>query len=227
MIRPVILCKAPLPGAVKTRLSPPLAPEAAALAHAAMADIVIRRCLALFPQTWIATDDPHHPFFAAYGCPVVAQGAGDLGARLVRLMQRAFSQGADGVLFLGSDSPHMATARLHYAMRYLGRWDVVIGPVEDGGYDLIATRRCEPRLFTGIPWGESGVLVATLMRVREAALSYRLLSKQFDVDSIGDLLRAARAGFRLPLPLQRVLSQLPPEFESMQCAGVPPHAAYV
>lgn len=210
MIRPIILCKAPVPGKVKTRLNPPLTAEACALVHAAMADAVIRRCLTLFPQTWVAADDVRHPFFSTYGCPVMAQADGDLGARLARLLQRAFAEGASGVLFLGSDSPHMAEARLHYAMRYLSHWDVVIGPVEDGGYDLIALRRNEPRLFADICWGSTSVLAATLVQAKHLGLSYRLLSRQFDVDTMHDLLRAIRAGFPLPPPLRGIFTQMLP-----------------
>jgi len=188
------MCKAPVAGRVKTRLAPVYGYEGAAALHAAMAKQVIERALRLFPNTWIATDDISHPFFSTFGVPVLPQGEGDLGARMMRLVQRALDYGADSALLLGSDSPHMSPARLQAAQRALQSCDVVFGPVEDGGYDLLALRGCWPELFTQIDWGTSSVLSDTLTRVSELGLRYRCLSKGFDVDTSADMERVLRSG---------------------------------
>ncbi len=202
MIRPVVMCKAPVAGRVKTRLQPHYSAAEAAALHAAMAGHVIRRLARLFPHTWIAADDPAHPFFRAFGLPVLPQGSGDLGARLRRMLQLATDYGAHGVLFTGTDSPHASDARLLAAMRALAHVDVVIGPVEDGGYDLIGMRGHHTGLFSYVPWGTHRVLGVTLRRLRQSGLSCRLLSKGFDVDTPEDVRRSRRllAAAGVPFP---------------------------
>jgi len=200
VIRPVVFCKAPVAGMVKTRLQPAFSPEQAMHIHVAMATQVINRVLKLYPCAWVAADDPHHPFFQQFNAPVLPQGEGDLGLRMGRLAERAMAYGARGVLLLGTDSPHMSVARLHGAMRLLRRHDVVLGPVEDGGYDLLALRGHAKGLFQGIAWGTSTVLNDTIKRALEMGLSCRCMSMGFDVDMPEDLARAIRSGFRFPKP---------------------------
>jgi len=190
------MCKAPVPGRVKTRLQPQYSAEQAAAIHAAMATSVINRIARLFPGVWLAADDPAHPFFRSFDLPVVVQGEGDLGARLSRMLRLSMDYGASGALFTGTDSPHMSDTRLFAAMRALATSDVVIGPVEDGGYDLIATRGAHHALFEDIPWGTEQVLRATLLRLYRLDLRFRLLSTNFDVDTPADLQRSMRMGFR-------------------------------
>jgi len=200
VIRPIIFCKAPIAGKVKTRLQPEFTPEQAANTHAAMATCVIERALRLFPHLWIAADDPYHPFFQQFNASILPQGKGDLGLRMSRLAERAVAYGAQGVLLLGADSPHMSVARLHCAVRLLRRYDVVLGPVEDGGYDLLAMRGHAEGLFQGIAWGTSTVLNNTMKRASELGLSYLCMSMGFDVDIPEDVARAIRSGFRFPKP---------------------------
>jgi len=196
------MCKAPVAGAVNTRLLPSYNGEQAAALHAAMATRVIERSLRLFPNTWIAADDVSHPFFAAFDAPVLSQGVGDLGIRMHRLVRRALKYGADGVLLLGTDSPHMSEARLHSALRALRSSDVVLGPVQDGGYDLLAVRDSWPELFSDIAWGTPSVLEKTLAKISQLGLRHRCLSLAFDVDTPDDVQRIHKAGI-LRSPLSR------------------------
>jgi len=191
------MCKAPVVGAVKTRLVPFYSEEEAACLHVAMASLVIERAQRLFPNTWIAADDVSHPFFTDFDLPVLPQGRGDLGARMYRLVQRALSYGADAVILLGTDSPHMSEARLHAARVALKSSDVVLGPVQDGGYDLIALRGCWAELFADIDWGTSLVLEQTLVRIMQLGLRHHCLSTGFDVDTAEDAKRVLRAGLQL------------------------------
>lgn len=198
MIRPIVMCKAPVPGFVKTRLQPEYSASQASDIYAAMARAFITRIVRLFPHTWIAADDVADPFFSEFDLTVAGQGEGDLGERMSRLLRRAISQGATGVLFTGTDCPHMSDARLMAAMRSLSTSDTVIGPVRDGGYDLIGIRGLHAGVFANIPWSTVDVLDATLSRLHELGLNCRLLSPGFDVDTPDDLMRSLRAGFRLP-----------------------------
>ena len=193
VIRPIVFCKAPVPGRVKTRLQPDFTPRQAARIHAAMAELTVERVQSLFPQAWLATDDPAHPFFRRFALPILPQGPGDLGQRMQRLMLRAVEGGARGVLLLGTDSPHMHPYRLVRAVRLLARYDAVLGPVEDGGYDLLALRGAPAGVFEQVRWGTGSVLTDTLRRLAALGLRRRCLSIGFDVDTAADLERMLRS----------------------------------
>lgn len=190
-LRVIIMCKAPVAGCVKTRLTPAFTPEEAARLHQSMAEGVICSISALFSDVWIASDDISHPFFEDFNLPLVEQGEGDLGDRMSRLMQMAFSDGADSLLFLGTDSPHMPDSRLQRAVALLSHCDVVIGPVEDGGYDLIAMKGPYHELFSRIRWSSEHVLQETLQHVEQLHLKLELLDMSYDLDTPESLQRAA------------------------------------
>jgi len=176
-------------GRVKTRLYTRYSADQAAEIYRQMATAVIERAAILFKHVWIAADDPAHPFFAAFGLPVRDQGEGDLGARMDRLMKQAFAEGAEAVLFVGSDSPHMPEARLFATAEALNDHDLVIGPVEDGGYDLIAMRSPWP-VFEDIAWSSGRVLAQTLAHIERLGLDCRQLDTGFDIDTPEDLERS-------------------------------------
>jgi len=196
MTLPIIMCKAPMPGRVKTRLLAAFTPEQAAEIHAAMAATVIQRIAGMFPDAWLAVDDMNHPFFHKFGLNIVEQGKGDLGERLARLLIDAYRKGPEGVLFIGTDSPHMAESRVRLAVQSLKRVEVVLGPVEDGGYDLIALSVPCPALFDHIDWGTDRVLSQTLERAANLGFKAQCLDTSFDVDLPEDLIRAYRLGWR-------------------------------
>jgi rSAM/selenodomain-associated transferase 1 len=170
-------------------------PEQAARLYASMAETVIHRASRLFDHVCIAADDPVHPFFSTFDLPLCAQGDGDLGQRMSRLMLQGFADGADAVMFLGTDSPHMPDSRLLQAAEALQNHDIVIGPVEDGGYDLIAMTVPED-VFNNITWSSGQVLEQTLSHIQRLGLSCLQLDVGFDIDYPEDVERAAQAGWQ-------------------------------
>jgi rSAM/selenodomain-associated transferase 1 len=194
--RVIILCKAPVAGAVKTRLMPAYTAAQAADLHAAMARRVAAHARSLFADVRVAADDVTHPFFASLGLPVVPQGDGDLGQRMAALSLAAFRESALPLLLIGTDAPHMPSSRLLAAAAHSARYAVVLGPVEDGGYDLIACRGHHPELFAGIRWGSGRVLADTLGRIEGLGLSHTLLDVSFDIDRPEDVARGMAAGWR-------------------------------
>jgi len=197
-MRVIIMCKAPVAGRVKTRLMSAYSAEEAAAIHAAMARTVIDRARRLFDDVWLAADDPEHPFFQQSGVPLRRQVTGNLGQRMASEVRRTFRDGASGVLLLGTDSPHMADGRLLAAARFVDQYDVVVGPVEDGGYDLIAMRAPHTSLFRGVAWGTERVLAQTCAIAEQHALTLKALPESFDVDTPAMLERALQAGWSLP-----------------------------
>lgn len=92
----------------------------------------------------------------------IGQGAGDLGARMERLLATA---PPGPVVLVGADIPGLAAQHVGEAFRLLGRHDLVFGPAVDGGFWLVAARRRPrplPSLFTGVRWSSAEALADTL-----------------------------------------------------------------
>ncbi|MDQ6982475.1 MAG: TIGR04282 family arsenosugar biosynthesis glycosyltransferase [Mariprofundus sp.] len=196
-IRVIVMCKAPVPGAVKTRLMSRYSAAQAAQWHATMATTVIERAKRLFNDVVIAADDPKHDFFTGFGLPVTIQAEGDLGDRMNRQIGLAFADAASAVLLLGTDSPHMPESRLVAATHALEHADVVLGPVEDGGYDLVAMNR-PLSVFSGVVWSSDQVLHKTLENILHQGLTVEQLGIGFDVDFPDDIEKARQAGWISP-----------------------------
>jgi len=195
----IIMCKAPVEGKVKTRLMAKYTAAEAMLWHQAMAITVIERAKRLFQDVWLAVDDTAHPFFEAFELPLYPQGTGDLGMRMTHLLEQASQKNYEKILFLGTDSPHMPDERLLHAASALDEYDVVLGAVEDGGYDLIAMNGAYPMLFSDISWSSEYVLKQTLAIVQKQNLNCLVLEESFDVDTPEMLDRAKRAGWHVSI----------------------------
>jgi len=200
MIAVAIMAKVPIPGAVKTRLCPPLHPdEAATLAGCFLQDRVDQ--LAALPQgePMVAFTPPGEAAAVRRLVPppirLIPQSGEDLGARLDRVLTDLLAEGYTGAIAVDADSPTLPSAYLEAACRHLeeGRADVVVGPSEDGGYYLIGLRQPAPALFRTMAWSTPAVLPETLARVGEARLRLHLLPAWFDVDRGADLERLLAA----------------------------------
>jgi len=130
------------------------------------------------------------------------QRGGGLGARLLSALGELLAEGARRIVIVGTDSPWMGPRRIARAFRLLRRYDVVLGPAEDGGYYLIGARRLIPKMFDEVPWGTGRVLSRTLARLKSLRVRTILLQKDFDLDRPRDLRRLQR--------LLRRGKQLPP-----------------
>ena len=118
---------------------------------------------------------------------LVAQGEGDLGARMQRQFERAFAQGAARVIVIGTDAPALSAAVLRRAAEALADSDAVFVPAADGGYALIGLRRVLPALFEAMPWSTSAGAWprrASACRRRHAA---RRAAAVHDIDEPADL----------------------------------------
>ena len=190
-----ILAKAPLPGLAKTRLAPTLGAEGAAQLQARFIEraVTTAQAAAIGPVTlWAA---PAHPAFqtisALFGVALAEQPEGDLGAR----MQAAIAAANGPAIVIGTDCPALTLEHLRTAARALmDGVDVVIVPVEDGGYGLIGMRRPQPALFAGMTWSTSSVMAETRRRLTKLGLSWREPARLWDIDEPADLARLAGTG---------------------------------
>lgn len=191
----VIMAKTPLIGRVKTRLARDIGGvEAVRFFRTASAGLIRR--LARDPrwQTVLAlTPDRavHEPGIWPDGLPRVAQGSGDLGARMGRLF-RDLPPGP--VVIVGADIPAIEAAHVAAAFAALGRHDAVLGPAEDGGYWLVGLKR-RPRIadiFNGVRWSSVHTLEDTERNIRAAGLKLARLESLADIDTGADHARWRR-----------------------------------
>ena len=218
----VVFAKAPQAGRVKTRLSPPLSPvEAAELYRCLLLDVLDESAAAarlLGLDAVVAVDPPSATAdFAARapgGFRVVAQGAGELGARMSHVARQAGAAGAPFALLRGSDSPCLDRYAMRDAVAALAGADLVLCPDRDGGYNLVglggrALARGPGGGLFDHPMSTSTVLCDTLARADRLDLRSEQLPPGFDIDRFEDLRwLAARRIERAAIPCSRTLTFL-------------------
>ena len=196
--RLLVFLKAPRPGFVKTRLARDLDAEAAAGIHRVLVERTLAR-VAAHPDVELrfAPDDAESEVksWQRAGWRLRPQGPGDLGTRLSAATAEAFAEGSSRVLVIGSDCPDIEREDLRAAEEALSRYDVVLGPAEDGGYWLLGLRAPQPALFRDIAWGTSTVLTQTCERARSAGLEVHELRRLRDIDTLEDWRAWLRSGF--------------------------------
>ncbi|MFE1176885.1 DUF2064 domain-containing protein [Streptomyces sp. NPDC058773] len=184
----LVIAKEPVPGRVKTRLTPPYTPrEAAALAEAALADTlhtvlrapVRRRVLVLdgVPGSWLPS-----------GFDVVPQGAGGLDERIAA----AFGHCDRGpALLVGMDTPQLTTDLLARVGR--DGSDAWFGPAADGGFWALgfADPARAAALVRGVPMSTDRTGAIQRRRLAEAGLSVSDLPVLRDVDTAADAAEVA------------------------------------
>ena len=191
----VVFARAPVPGAVKTRLIPLLGAERAAALHVRLVKHALGTARkASFARTELCcAPDAEHPFFrfcaGHYGVELCAQAEGDLGARMLAAFERALVA-SPRALIMGSDCPALTARHLRLADRALRDGsDAVCVPCEDGGYALIGLARADRRLFEDIAWGGETVMATTRERLAALGWQWLELDTLWDVDRPEDYQR--------------------------------------
>lgn len=215
--RILVFCKAPIPGEVKTRLTPFLSPQAACEVHRHLTKRTVKEATATPDShtTLYVGSQPDHAFFhtllAEYPCALRVQSGDNLGERMGQALQESLRDaGTEKVVLIGSDCPVLTADHLSQAFAALDHASMVFYPTEDGGYGLIGVNKTAPeqwgRALENIDWGTEHVLKQTCERLIEHRLSYKLLPELWDLDTPAELERC------LDLPdfadLQRALASL-------------------
>jgi rSAM/selenodomain-associated transferase 1 len=190
------MLKEPRPGRVKTRLGRDIGMIAAAWWFRHQTERLIRRLqdprwrlvLAVSPDR----EGLHSRVWPAH-LPRMAQGRGNLGAR----MARAFGAQPPGpVCVIGADIPDLSRRHIARAFAALARADAVFGPAPDGGYWLVGLKQPRPfpaGLFGNVRWSSVHALADSIASI--PGLRVALTDSLRDVDSIDDL-RMTAAGAR-------------------------------
>lgn len=190
-----IAAKRPDPGRVKTRLAAGIGEGAAAeLYRAFLADLAAR-----YPDAaWYVSPARWQP-----GPRVLAQPAGTWTERQRHLFRGARARGEERTVLVASDSPQLPAEVVAEAFALLRRHDVVLGPVEDGGYCLIGMRGWHD-VLAGVAMSTGSVLQEIRRRAAALGVGLALLPATYDVDELDDLERLhADAARREDLPATR------------------------
>jgi uncharacterized protein len=189
-----MVCKAPIAGQSKTRLSPPFSPEDCAALSACFIQDVAATIASLgadvtgYAVYTPAGSEPALRPLLPESFRLLLQGDGDLGTRLVRATADLLAQGHAGSVLVNSDGPTLPRSILRAAVDAVRCGDnVVLSPALDGGYTLIGLAKPHPEVFTGIPWSTADVCRTTLQRAREAALTVTNVPAWYDVDDLASL----------------------------------------
>jgi rSAM/selenodomain-associated transferase 1 len=190
----IVVAKEPVPGRTKTRLCPPLSPEAAAdLYRCLLLDtFALVQRLESVDHSLAYTPASARDYFARLspnGFRLVPQKGADLGERLSNALAQHFEIGYRRVVIMNSDGPTLPSACLVEAFSGLDRAGITLGPGHDGGYYLIGMKRLHPELFQGIDWSTEQVIPQTLAVCRRLGLSVHQLPEWYDVDVAADLER--------------------------------------
>jgi uncharacterized protein len=194
----VVLAKAPVPGRVKTRLTPPFSPEQAArLAAAALADTLAVAARARAARTTIALDGEPGDWLPP-GFLVTLQQDGGLDERIAAALDDAYARLPVPVVLVGMDTPQVTPELLDSALGPLAddSADAVFGPAADGGFWLLGLRRPDPALVLGVPMSTAGTGAVQLARLTAAGLRVHQLPERTDVDTAAEAVAVALAAPR-------------------------------
>jgi len=188
----VIMFKVPEPGAVKTRLVPPLSyDEACGLYECFLKDIFEKvtrlkgvSLYAAFTPEWAVEKAAS---IVPPGIEPFAQEGGDLGERMYNAFLSLFEKGHRKVSLIGSDCPDIPVEFLQESFALLDGARVVLGPATDGGYYLIAMNELVVAPFVNMRWSNSSVFDETVKRLNEKSVGYALLGPWHDIDRAQDL----------------------------------------
>jgi uncharacterized protein len=182
----VVIAKEPMPGRVKTRLTPAFTPaQAAALAEASLTDTlaavagtnVVRRVLALEgrPGRWLPP-----------GFDVISQRGHGLDERITWALTDARVTLPVPVVLIGMDTPQVTPGLLAAAAEPLADHsaDATFGLAEDGGFWLLGLREVNPDLILGVPMSRNDTGARQLDRLQRAGLRIQLLPELTDVDTV-------------------------------------------
>ncbi len=186
------MSKAPRPGKVKTRLSPPLTPEEAAALNICFLRDTTENIATVAGEGTAAGlvcytpvgDEVAFDGLLPEGFALIPQRGDGFGERLHLAAVDILACGFGAVCLIDSDSPTLPTAALRAAVEALQRPGdrLVLGGSDDGGYYLIGLKQAHQAPFEEITWSTASVYRETVERLHEAKIEIVELPLWYDVD---------------------------------------------
>ena len=207
-----IFVKTPGHSPLKTRLAQAIGRDAAEAFHrhaaAAVADVVIRAQASMpgLVAYWAVAEADALDAPIWHDLPRIAQGDGDLGARMRTVCETLRERHGCAVL-IGADAPQLRADDVLAACIALDTHDHAIGLSEDGGFWLFGTRIEVPEhAWSDTPWSQTDTAIRFLDALGDAPVA--TLRRLCDVDTVDDLASLAEALHALsaPTPKQAALA---------------------
>ena len=210
----LVFLKLPVAGRVKTRLAATLGDDVAVAVYRRLVERVFANLASSdLDEVRVMFDPPDAKEKVRQWLAPSVQGidatvrffpqcSGDLGDRLTAGFSRAFEDGADVVVAIGTDCVAISAEIFSQCWAALdGERDAVFGPTEDGGYYLVAMKSFRPELFQSVPWSRDDTLARTLQQAESCELRVATLDTLADVDTEDDWIRARDEFFPDSAPL--------------------------
>ena len=187
-----LFAKAPVPGQVKTRLTPALTPDHAA----AVATLFLMDSMETLASHWpgrviltVTPDSGHRVFqdmIRQHGIEWQSQVQGDLGQRLLAALSHGVHHHGRAAV-MGCDIPHLPGEILTMAHSLMLEGRAVIGPAKDGGFYFLGVAQVGPQLFAGVDWGGEAVFEQIMANFAACGIEPAVLPVVRDIDTPGDL----------------------------------------
>lgn len=185
----ILFVKNLVPGKVKTRLAREIGVDRALNVYEHLIDHTcfiaekVQATRMVFYSDYLETGDIFsHDLFKRH-----VQRGETLGDRMIDAFQRGFDSKFKKVVLIGSDCYSLNEKHLEKAFKALDKDDAVVGPAKDGGYYLIGLKAPHPELFDGKTYSHPLVLQELQDSLEQHKLSFTLLEKLADIDTLKDL----------------------------------------
>ena len=191
----IIFARYPEAGKVKTRLATSIGNEKAAELYKSWAEKIFfeSKRSKLITHRYLFYSEPDDggkmKTWTNNGFLLFPQKGPALGERMKQAFKKVLDDKMSGAIIVGTDSPDLTGDIIDKAVMQLEKYDIVIGPADDGGYYLLGMKRFHPELFDGIHWSTAYVLNQTVQKIEELGLSYHRLPVLMDIDTFDDLNR--------------------------------------
>lgn len=186
-----IFVKHPVAGQTKTRLAAGIGHPKALKAYGLLLEKMKKIALTLQNeydiQVWYGNMIPGSDLWSESPFPRFLQWGDGIGARMMNAMNQALEKGADKVVLVGSDLPHLTDEIVREAFGALSEESTVFGPAEDGGYYLVGMTAMSPEIFTDMTWSVDDVLAESQQRLAINSKTWAEVATLNDLDTVEDL----------------------------------------
>jgi rSAM/selenodomain-associated transferase 1 len=189
----IVFVKNLIPGTVKTRLAKDIGQDMAMEVYkelvsytSEITDKVKDTDRAVYYSEYVELWD----FFDDEKYQKSLQEGKDLGQKMLNAFYDAFENGYLKAVLIGSDIPDISKKVIMEAYEKLDKYDVVVGPAEDGGYYLIGMKDAHKELFDDMIYGHDKVLEDLLEAAEDKNLTVGRLKTLFDLDTKADMKKA-------------------------------------
>jgi rSAM/selenodomain-associated transferase 1 len=191
----ILFAKAPIPGQVKTRLTPELTMEQAAEVAKVLLEETLKLTTRVWPSevvlaVWPNLDDEFiQLMISRYKVGSIVQVDGDLGRKMFSAMEVSNYPCA----VMGCDVPHCSEKILLEAYQRLSNKENIIGPTMDGGYYMLGLQESNLAIFENAQWGGEDVFNASMENACVEKIYFSKLEVLFDIDTYSDLRKASES----------------------------------